>query len=293
MKILLTGASGFLGSALALHLYNLGHQVSLLLRPASSLDRLRGLHTAFTLGRCATDDEVDVFVRRVRPDVVIHTACAYGRQGETPLQLVDANFRFGLTIIQALQGIEQPVCFINTGSALTPEVSLYALSKHQFVQWGKTLAAQSGGKLHFINVLLQHMYGPGDAPSKFTTHVLQACRRNEPTLKLTAGEQVRDFIYIDDVVNAYSTLLAHCDQLGVALDIEVGSDEAPTIRVFVETVHRLTASQTELLFGALPYRDNEVMYCKANLEHIKTLGWKPLFGLEAGLKKTIELESFQ
>lgn len=290
MNILLTGASGFLGSALALHLLDARHQVALLLRPTSRLDRLRGMDSAFDIGRCATDDEVDTFVRRVRPEAVIHTACAYGRQGESLLQLVDANLRLGLVILQALQRTERPVTFINTGTVLAPEVSPYALTKHQFAEWGRFLAAQSAGQLRFINVLLQHMYGPGDDASKFTTHVLHACHRNEPALKLTAGEQTRDFIYIDDVVSAYSALLEQRAQLGPVLDIEVGSGVAPTIREFVETVHRLTASHTELLFGALPYRANEAMHCQADIEHMKTLSWQPRFDLEAGLKKTIELE---
>lgn len=142
----------------------------------------------------------------------------------------------------------------------------------------------------FINVLLQHMYGPGDDASKFTTHVLHACHRNDPVLKLTAGEQARDFIYIDDVVSAYDTLLTQRHQLDTVQDIDVGSGVAPTIRQFVETAHRLTASRTELLFGALPYRANEAMHCLANVARMTQLGWVPAFDLNAGLKKTIELE---
>ena len=290
MKILLTGASGFLGSALALHWLKSGHQVALLLRPTSTPDRLCGLDASFDIGRCTTDLEVDAFVRRIQPEIVVHTACAYGRQGETSLQLFDVNLRLGLLIMQALQCTEQPVSFINTGSALAPEVSPYALSKSQFAQWGRMLATQSSGQLRFINVLLQHMYGPGDDASKFTSHVLHACHRNDHVLKLTAGEQARDFIYIDDVVSAYDTLLTQCMHLDAVLDIEVGSGVAPSIREFVETAHRLTDSRTELLFGALPYRANEAMHCLANVERMTQLGWHPAFDLNAGLKKTIELE---
>ena len=279
-----------MGSALALHWQNAGHQVALLLRPASRLHRLRGLDASFDIGRCSTDAEVDAFLWRVEPEVVVHTACAYGRQHETRLQLFDANLRLGLVMMQSLQHVAQSVSFINTGSALAPEVSPYALSKHQFAQWGSMLSAQSDGKLRFVNVLLQHMYGPCDDVSKFTTHVLHACRNNEPSLKLTAGEQMRDFIYIDDVVSAYDTLLTQCNQLPEFMDIEVGSGLAPTIREFVETAHRLTSSHTELLFGALPYRANEAMHCLANVERITQLGWHSAFDLNAGLQKTIELE---
>jgi len=290
MNILITGASGFLGSALALHWHKAGHQIALLLRPTSSLHRLHGLDASFDIGRCATDAEVETFLHQVEPEVVVHAACSYGRQGETSLQLFDANLRLGMVMLQAMQHAGQPFSFINTGSALALAVSPYALSKHQFAQWGRMLAAQSGGKFRFINVLLQHMYGPGDDVFKFTTHVLHACHRHESKLALTKGEQMRDFIYIDDVVSAYATLLAQSNQLPDVLDIDIGSGVAPTIRAFVETAHRLTSSRTELLFGALPYRPDEAMHCLANVERIAQLGWHPAFDLNTGLQKTIALE---
>ena len=290
MKILLTGASGFLGSSLALHWINAGHKVACLLRPTSKLDRLRGLETSFNVGYCSADVEVEAFIKKVQPEVIVHTACAYGRQDETSLQLFDTNLRLGLVILQALQRASEPVCMINTGSALAAEVSPYALSKNQFSQWGSMLATQSGGRLRFINVQLQHMYGSGDDPSKFTAHVLHACHRNDPQLKLTDGAQMRDFVYIEDVVTAYDQLITHRNQLDTVEDIEVGSGVAPTIREFVETAHRLTSSSTKLIFGALPYRPNEAMHCQANLERMSQLGWTPAFNLNAGLKKTIELE---
>jgi nucleoside-diphosphate-sugar epimerase len=292
MRILLTGASGFLGSALARHLFAAGNQVALLLRPSSRLTRLQDLEDAFDIGRCANDGEVSGFVERIKPDVVIHTASAYGRQGETILQIADTNIRFGLQILQSLKSLGQAVTFINTGTALSPEVSLYALSKYHFLQWGQTLVTQSAGQLRFVNVLLQHMYGPGDAPSKFTTQVLHACQRNDLELKLTLGEQKRDFIYIDDVVNAYAILSSRVEDFEPFVEVQIGSGIAPTVREFVETVHRLTGSSTKLNFGAIPYRINEAMNCQAELGLMTRLGWKPMYDLESGLKKTIEAEFF-
>lgn len=279
-----------MGSALALHFCNLGYEVALLLRPMSNLNRLKGRDAEFVRGYFSSDTELADFVLTVKPDVVIHTACAYGRHGETMLQIIESNLRFGAVLLQSLLQLDKPVSFINTGTALASNVSAYALSKHQLVEWGRMLADQSAGKLRFINVLLQHMYGPGDDGSKFTSHVLHACHRNDFELKLTAGEQARDFIFIEDVVSAYSTLLTRLDQVEMMQDIEIGSGVAPTIREFVETAHKLTGSQTLLLFGALPYRANEAMNCVANIESMRKIGWKPAFDLTTGLNKTIELE---
>lgn len=290
MNLLITGASGFLGSALTLHFLEAGHRVALLLRPTSQLSRLRGREGAFALGRCDSDQDIQEFISSIKPDAVIHTACAYGRQGESLVTINDANLRFGLVILQALLSVKKPVTFVNTGTVLERNVSPYALTKLQFAHWGRFLASQSADQFRFINVLLQHMYGPGDDPSKFTTHVLTTCHRNEPTLKLTAGEQKRDFIYIDDVVSAYSTLLEKQNDLASTVDIEVGSGTAPSIREFVQTVHKLTASKTELQFGALPYRPNEPFHLQADISQMNALGWQPKFNLERGLRRTLELE---
>ena len=290
MNLLITGASGFLGSALALHFLDAGHRVALLLRPTSQLSRLHGREGSFALGRCGSDQEIDEFINSIEPDVVIHTACAYGRQGESLVTINDANLRFGLVILQSVLSVKKPVTFINTGTVLEANVSPYALTKHQFAQWGRFLALQYSHQLRFVNVLLQHMYGPGDDLSKFTTHVLNTCHRNEPALKLTAGEQKLDFIYIDDVVSAYSTLLEKRNELTTTLDIDVGSGAAPSIREFVQTAHKLTGSKTELQFGALPYRPNEPFHLQADISRMNVLGWQPKFNLERGLRRTLELE---
>ena len=134
------------------------------------------------------------------------------------------------------------------------------------------------------------MYGPDDDASKFTTSVLHACHDHVEALALTAGEQRRDFVFIDDVVDAYATLLRRAPELASSESIDVGSGTAPTVREFVETVHALCRSKTRLDFGAQPYRPNEAMHCRADLTRMRQLGWTPQYDLRSGLLRTIELE---
>ncbi|HEY9025796.1 MAG TPA: NAD-dependent epimerase/dehydratase [Burkholderiaceae bacterium] len=291
-RILLTGATGFLGSALARHWAGAGREVHALVRPPSSRRRLAGLEGAVTLHELGGASAAEI-VARVRPDAVVHTACAYGRAGESPRQVFEANLSFGIELLQAVLSGPDAVTFLNTGSVLEPDVSLYALSKFQFSQWGAQLAARQPARLRFLDLRLQHMYGAGDDPSKFTTHVLQACLRNEPELKLTAGEQQRDFIHVDDVVTAYDTVLARAPTLAAHERIDVGSGSAPSIREFVEIVHRLTGATTRLAFGAVPYRPNEAMLCRADTQRLRALGWRPRFDLASGLQDTLRKESLQ
>lgn len=291
MKVLVTGGNGFLGSALVHGLLRQGQEVSVLTRASSIVTRLRTAVDQISIGRCENDAEIGRFVRQIDPEVIVHTACSYGRAGESPLRIVDANMRYGLVVLDAaLTGESRKVTFLNTGTVLAPHVNLYALSKHQFTQWGSAIAAGQQSKLRFVNIQLQHMYGPGDDDLKFPTQVIRACMANRPELALTAGEQLRDFVFIDDVVDAYLTLIAQHKQLETLEDIEVGSGDAPSIRKFVETARELTNSITQLNFGAKPYRVNEAMLCRADLARMRSLGWTPAFDLVAGIKKTIEME---
>lgn len=290
LNILITGAGGFLGSALARRLGEIGCQVSLLVRKNTNLFRLQDI-SPFNIGRCDSDLEIKEFIVNCRPDVVIHTACCYGRLGESPLQIIDSNIRFGVVILNAIKGLEKSISFMNSGTVLTRDVSFYALTKIQFEELGSYIASVSNQHIQFINVKLQHMYGSGDDASKFTSHVINSCISNVPTLPLTLCEQKRDFIYIDDVVDAYMKILQNLSKFKKQEQIELGSGIALRLRDFVEAVHRLTNSKTELLFGEIPYRENDEMCLVANIDVLKKLGWIPRIDIKTGIKNIIGVDA--
>lgn len=293
MRILLTGPGGFLGSALARHWAGRGHALSLLARPSSRLERLKDVLPLMSVLRASTPEDISAAVHEAAPDVIVHTACSYGRKDETPLDVMGANLVLGTTLLQAAleeaTGDTGPVTFLNTGTVLAPNVSLYALSKTQFSAWGAALVALSPQRLRFIDIRLQQMYGPGDDRSKFTTHVIEACRSGEPRLALTPGEQRRDFIHIWDVVRAYDCILEQRGSFSASDTIDVGSGEAVTMRDFVELAKQTTGASTMLDFGAVPYRPNEAMLCVADTTRLRNLGWRPEVSLADGLARMAHL----
>ena len=293
MKILLAGVTGFLGRALAAHWAQHGHEVLGLVR-RESLQRFTGMRIAgVTPVEYTTIDDFDTILASSQPDVVVNTVCSYGRAGEPASEMLQVNVLFGLRLLEAATTVASTRAFINTATVLDMNTSAYSLSKWQFTQWGEFHGNQQPDGLRFIDVRLQHMYGPGDANSKFTTHVLHSCQNNIPELRLTAGEQLRDFVYIDDVVSAYDAILTNTRSFAAFEAIEVGSGEAPSIRQFVETAHRVTESTTHLQFGAIPYRNNEAMCCVADTTKLESLGWTRRFKLEDGIRMTITRESMQ
>ena len=143
-------------------------------------------------------------------------------------------------------------------------------------------------KFTFINMKLEHMYGPKDNFSKFIPFLIENMLRNKEEIKLTRGEQERDFIYIDDVVSAYIVILKNISQFNKKFyDIEVGTGISIKIRDVSNLIKKLCNSTTKLKFGALPYRKNEVMKSYANPVFLKKIGWSPLINIKEGLERTI------
>lgn len=284
MNILLTGASGFLGRNLLKGLLEAGHSVVAMHRHSTQLDKLGILSDQVKL--FAVEEGFSAcFEQHPQLNAVVHTAANYGRHGEPLDQLLSSNIFWPLTCLQAAMA-HGVGCFINTDTVLPSTTSPYALSKAQFLDWGRWLGETQ--KIAFINIRLQHMFGPGDDQSKFPSYVIEACSSHVPELPLTEGLQRRDFIYIDDVVSAYNVLLKHASTLSMGFhEYELGSGSASTIRDFVELVHRLTESRTHLQFGAVPYRASEDMLLVADTSKLEGLGWRCMHTLEEGVRKTI------
>ena len=285
-KILITGISGFLGSHLAKAFLEKDYDVIALKRKSSSLKRIESILSEVIIYDIEGLDFSEFFQSHAEIDAIIHTAACLGRKKETVSQIFEANIAFPLCLLEAASAAGIKV-FVNTSTALDKNLNSYSLSKDQFAQWGRFYSMHYGTR--FFNMKLEIFYGPGDDDSKFTNNVIKSCLGNVPELKLTKGEQKRDFIYIDDVVSAYLVLFEKFDSFSdLFMEYHVGSGNAVLIKEFVETIHRMTKSQSQLIFGALPYRKGEEMYAMAKIEPLVNLGWFCQTSLEQGLQLTID-----
>lgn len=288
-KILLTGGSGYLGSNLTRLLVDEGYEVCLVLRESSSLSRLSDISERCLIKRFNSHQDLQNDVINFRPQAVIHLASSLARKGETDGEIIQSNIMFGISILEGLQKLDYPITFINTDTCLPKTLNRYALSKAQFAEWGRALA-MNDTSITFINVFLQMVYGPGDDLNKFPSYIVHSCCENVVELKLSAGLQLRDFIYIDDVTSAYLLLIKNICNFKSFVEIPLGTGESVSVKEFIETAHRLTSSSTNLLFGAIPTRKNEPKECVADIKLMSSLGWAPKFSLVEGLKEMIRYE---
>ncbi|MBU2513647.1 NAD(P)-dependent oxidoreductase [bacterium] len=286
MNILLTGATGFLGSNLTASLVKNGHTVCILVRPSSSLRRIAKLLRRISIHTISGGNFYDVLnINKI--ETIIHCATNYGRGKVNPSELLDANLIMPLQLLQA--GCNSGVrCFINTDTILDKGVNDYALSKSQFREW----LGKFSQKMVCVNVALEHFYGPYDNPTKFVSYIVKQLLDDIDSIDLTRGEQKRDFIYIDDIVSAFLLIFDNCSLLESGyLDYEIGTGVTISIRGFVELTKKIVGNtHTQLNFGAIPYRENETMDMIVNTAAIRALGWSSGTSLTEGLSKMIAQE---
>ena len=284
--ILLTGGTGFLGSALLHCFVRDGYSVVLLKRSFSSVQRVEAVLPTIRSYDIDRVQLAQVFAEN-RIDMIIHCATNYGRRFVPPSEIIRANLILPLDLLQ-LADIHHVRTFINTDTILDKGVNYYSLSKSQFVDWLRLFSKS----ISCINVALEHFYGPFDDSSKFVSNILIQLLKRVETIDLTLGTQRRDFIYIDDVADAFCRVMEFCGHGDPGFfHFEVGTGQTVTVRKFVELAKELTGNTvTRLNFGALPFRPNEIMKSRVDISALTRLGWTAKTNLRMGLEKTIQME---
>ena len=280
-RFVITGATGFLGGKLAQRLAR-SHELALVKRKQTPIPAWGLNHPGLTWFDKEELGNKSPFEQPV--EAVIHTATDYGRGNAAPTRVLEANLIFPMLLLE--QALNHKVkAFINTDTTLNRMVNPYSLSKKQFLDWLNLFESQ----LTIANLKLEMLYGPGDHNQNLITTSLDAFMANKPEMDFTPGEQVRDFIFIDDAVDALSKVTEALPTLAKGInEFQVGTGCKTTLKQFLKTAKILSKSKTRLNFGALAYRDQENMCSVADTTALNRLGWQPRTSLEQGLCLTIE-----
>jgi CDP-paratose synthetase len=276
MKLLLTGATGFIGTNLQSRLQKDGHDV-------------------MTLGRSFNNNaqEITAFMTKEKFDGVIHLASLFLAQHkpEDIKNLIESNVLFPTTVLESAVAAKIP-WFINTGTfwqhfknkKYSP-VNLYAATKQAFEDIAQYYIESSS--INFVTIKLFNVFGPKDPRPKVFNLWLKISQTKE-TLEMSPGEQIMDITYIDNVIEGYVKmiyLLSKDSKRKLAgKSFAIPSKERMSLKKLATVFEKVTGVKLSIKWGVKGYRPREVMIPWK--KGVKIPGWKQVVTLEEGIKRT-------
>lgn len=295
MKAIVTGATGFVGGRLVDELLCQRDEVTVIVRNRARVPRewnTRVHIVEASLGQLQGLEVQDFFSPRA--DVFFHFAwdgTSGNKRADVCLQLQNAQFACDAV---KLAGRLQCGRFINAGSIMEYEAmqyisadgalpgmgNIYSTAKLAADFMAKTVAAQEG--IDYINTIISNIYGAGERSARFLNTTLRKMLNHE-AIPLTHGEQMYDFIYVSDAVKA----IAFAGKKGEKnASYYIGNARQHPLKEFILQMKEVTGSQSQLLFGEVPFAGATLSYREFDTEKLTRMGCLPSIDFAQGVNLT-------
>lgn len=290
-NIVVTGATGFVGSNLVRFLLQKDFKIYVILRTDSDLSNLTAIEGAIEIFRY--DNQINHlidFFTVVKPLSVFHLASNFIAEHESHQidSLVQSNITFGLHLLEAMKvsGVQQ---LINTGTSWQHynnedynPVCLYAATKKAFESLIDYYVQAEGFKV--ITLKLFDTYGETDTRPKLI-NLLNKFADENTELNMSAGEQFLNLVHITDVCEAFyiASQFIGTEEYQGHHSFAVSSDRNYKLKEVIELFEAVSEKKIKVNWGGKPYRKREVMFVWD--KGVRLPNWKPSLTLEEGLSR--------
>ena len=302
IKVLVTGASGFVGSNLTRKLVQKGYDVHILSRPFFNKWRLTDVLPK--LNNHAVDlleaEKLKKLIKEIKPEVIFHLAAAgiFGGVSSSEKELIETNFLGTVNLINACNEIKYK-CFVNTGSSseygpkdkpmeetnICQPINTYGISKLAAILYGSFIAKTKNQPI--IGIRLFSPFGPFDNRQRLIPFVTINALRDEEIL-LSSPKGTRDFIFVEDVVEIYLKSIDLASQFKGEI-FNLGSGKETSVSEAVKTICQLTNTKSKTRWGQALPRPWDTLYWRADINKIsRCFNWKPKYSFKEGLEKTTQ-----
>lgn len=299
MNILITGATSMIGNALCHELIEQGHDVWAIVRDGCRKEGTLPNSPRLELIYCDMS-MYSILADKVKGTVDVGILLAWnGTRGtdRNNIQMQRENLEDNMAAVRSLQKMgckkilsagsqaeygpwyEQNKQDENCVPCPNTEYGRYKL---KFYKAAKKYCAENG--IQFIEPRFFSLYGPDDYQGTLVMSTLKKLLQNQEC-EMTECKQMWDFLYITDAIEALSILIEkECTQ-GI---YNLGYGDSQPLKYYVEKMHQITKSRSQLHYGAIPYPETGMVSINPSVEKLKKTGWKPQVSFEDGIQRIID-----
>ena len=301
LKIFITGGTGFIGSNLVHFFLNKGHEVATTIRAQSNLWRLSDLLNDVKLFKLDIIDreKINDAFNSFKPDVVINTIAYGGYHFETDSgRIFDNNLYGTMNLVEAYINSNAEL-LINTGSSseygfknhpmseqdILEPLGSYGVSKAAATLYSRSRSIETERKI--VTLRLFSAYGEFEESHRLVPYLIATSIRGR-TAKLNDPNNVRDFIYVRDICNAYMNLIKRQDKVGFGEIFNLGSGKESKVGEIVNLVEKISGERlnVEWQYGGERKGDKALHWLAEMSKMRDILDWGPKYSLENGLSIT-------